>query len=68
MIATIRIVEATGVGANELLVISAFTLFVKVIIVAIYGDEFSLLGNNFEAIVSGRFRIIRLLLGPYIEV
>ena len=68
MIATIRIVEATGVGANELLVISAFTLFVKVIIVAIYGDEFSLLGNNFEAIVGGRFRIIGLLLGPYIEV
>ena len=48
MIAAIRIIEATGVGANELLVISAFTLFVKVIIVAIYWDEFSLLGNNLE--------------------
>ena len=68
VVAAIRIIEATGVGANELLVISAFTLFVKVIIVAINWDEFSLLGNDFEAIVSCRFRIIRLLLGPYIEV
>ena len=67
VIATIRIVKATGIRAYKLLVISAFTSIVKVIIVAIYGYEFSLLGNNFKAIVSGGFGYLRLL-GPYIEV
>ena len=47
VIAAVRVVKATGVGAYELLVIRAFTLFVKVLFVAIYGDDFSLLRNNF---------------------
>ena len=46
MIAAVRIIEATGVGANEFLVLSTFTSVVKVFLVAIYGDEFSLLWNN----------------------
>ena len=67
VIAAVRVVKATGVGANKLLVIRAFTLFVKVRFVAIYGDNFSLFRNNFQAIVSRRFFNVRFL-RPYIKV
>ena len=67
VIAAVRVVKATGVGANKLLVIRAFTLFVKVRFIAICGDNFSLFSNNFQAIVSRRFFNVRLL-RPYIKV
>ena len=67
VIAAVRVVKATGVGANKLLVIRAFTLFVKVRFVTICGDNFSLFRNNFQAIVSRWFFDVRLF-RPYIKV
>ena len=67
VMAAIRIVEATCVGADEFLVIGAFTLLVKARLEGIYWDKFSLLRNHFQAIISGRFDVVRLLVA-YVKV